>query len=97
MSKYDKSSVYVKRALQRGWLDGHKVTMDGTKVVQWVAYVEDVERWRKSCEMHKTPRDLTFAGSPKQLQAIQDWLSDPSTKDEDIASMRKSLEAHKVG
>ena len=92
MERYDKSSVYVKRALQRGWLKGHKALMGSTKVEQWLAYTVDVEAWRKSAESHKSPK-AQFAGTPRQLKDLSDWVSDPATKIEDIAALRKSLEA----
>lgn len=89
MAKYDKSSVYVKRALQRGWLKGHKVLMQGTHVEQWIAYVEDVEAWRKSAEMHKSSKSH-FTGSARDLADFEQYLA--TAKTEDIAKLRKSLE-----
>jgi len=94
MERYDKSSVYVKRALQRGWLPGHKQMMSGTKVEQWVAYVEDVEAWRKSAESRKSPK-ARFAGTARQLADFKAWCTDPTTKASDIEAVRKSLEAMK--
>ena len=92
MERHTKSRVYVVRSLQRGWLKGHKVLMGSTKVEQWVAFTADVEAWRKSAESHKSPK-AQFAGTPRQLKDLSDWVSDPATKIEDIAALRKSLEA----
>lgn len=86
--RFDKSPVYVKRALQNGWLPGHKRLMEGTKVPEWVAKVEDVEAWRKSCEAHKTPKSR-FAGTPRQIAEVKDYLA--NAKAEDVAALRKSL------
>lgn len=90
MAKYDKSSVYVKRALQKGWLKGHKVLMEGTQVYQWVAYVQDVEAWRKSAESHKASKSR-FTGSARDMNDLQEYLK--NAKPEQIQALRKSLES----
>jgi hypothetical protein len=89
MARYDKSSVYVKRALQKGWLAGHKVLMAGTQVYQWVAFVEDVEAWRKSAEQHKASK-ARFTGSERDMNDLQAYLK--NAKPEQIEALRKSLE-----
>jgi hypothetical protein len=93
-AKHDLSPVYVKRALQRGWLLGHKVLMPGTKVMQWVVEVEEVDRWRKACAMHKTPKG-SFSGSARDLRGLQEWLE--SAKEEDLAKLKASLAGRKIG
>jgi len=93
MARYDKSSVYVKRALQRGWLKGHKVLMQGTKVEQWVSYVEDVESWRASAESHKASKSK-FTGTTRQMEDLQEYLR--QAKPEQIAALRRTLEEQKL-
>lgn len=86
--RFDKSPVYVKRALQNGWLKGHKELMEGTKVPQWVSFVEDVEAWRKACEAHKSPK-ARFTGTPRQVAEVKDYLA--NAKPEEIKAIRRSL------
>lgn len=90
MEKYDKSSVYVKRAFQKGWLVGHKEPMQGTHVDQWVGYTADVEAWRKSAEMHKSSK-TSFNGSSKSKRDLQEYLK--SAKAEDVVSMKAYLKS----
>ena len=84
----DLSPVYVKRALQHGWLEGEKRLMSGTQVEQWVAAEPVVEAWRKSCESHKASKS-GFSGSAKQIRELQAYVKD--AKPQDIAALRKSL------
>ena len=91
MRKYDKSHVYVLRALQRGWLKGgYKVSMQGTKVQQWVVPVHEVEAWRKSAEAHKSSK-ARFTGTARDIDEFQAWLK--QAKIEDIEKVRSSLAA----
>ena len=91
MRKYDKSHVYVLRALQKGWLTGgRKVAMQGTKVMQWVIPVSNVEAWRKNAEAHKSSK-ARFTGTARDIDEFQEWLRD--AKREDIEKIKKSLAA----
>ena len=45
--KYNKSSVWVRRALLQGKLKGHKVQI-GSKTFKWLVKEEDLVNWRKS-------------------------------------------------
>jgi hypothetical protein len=86
----DLSPVYVKRALQRGWLKGTKQLMPGTKVYQWVVARADVEAWRKSTQAHKTPK-AQFIGSPRQVAELREFLK--SGDAEAIAAVKAALAA----
>lgn len=91
MRKYNKSHVYVLRALQKGWLlGGRKVPMQGTKVMQWVVPVHEVEAWRKSAEAHKASK-ARFTGTTRDLDEFFAYLKE--AKAEDVAKLRKSLDA----
>jgi hypothetical protein len=84
----DLSPVYVKRALQRGWLKGTKQLMPGTKVEQWVVLKADVDAWRQSCQSHKTPK-ARFVGSPRQMTELQEFIKTADAKT--IEALKASL------
>lgn len=96
MAKTGLSKCYVERALSRKWLRGHKVLMQGTKVEMWVVTVPDFEAWRKSCLEHKAPR-AQFVGTERQLAELYDFLAQAKVKQEDIATLKASLQARKIG